>query len=112
MKMEKIICHGPTKTLRRYARLLQRQGYFFELPKIRDLTQSGVYTLQNRPDYQSLVKHLGAKYEPEIYHAVSIKRGSIHFTIYKSGKIIVTGIKNATLLDKIVYPTLLDIECC
>ena len=107
----KIICHGEKKDLRRYARILQKMGYAIRLKKIIVLTRSAKYVLRERPNLYKLTKMMGGSYEPEIFQALEIKRGGICFLIYKSGKVIITGIANEQLLDDIVNPTLLEIEC-
>ena len=89
----KIIHHGGKHQLRKYARLLQRLGYDVRLKHIKLLTQSATYTLPS-VDYMQIVKTMNATYEPEIYHACILKRDGMNFTIYKSGKVVITGIKN------------------
>ena len=89
----KIIHHGEKYQLRKYARLLQKLGYNVCLNNIKLVTQSATYTLPS-VNYEHLVKTMRATYEPEIYHACIFKRGRMSFTVYKSGKVVITGIKN------------------
>ena len=97
-------------SVRQFARKLQQFGYNIILDKICLLTSSAVYNLRRNIDYTVLVKELNFSYEPEIFHAPSLKCNGINFTIFKTGKIIITGIKSKADVDDIVYPTLLDIE--
>ena len=89
----KIIHHGDKHQLRKYARLLQKLGYNVCLRHIKLLTQSATYTLPS-VDYTQLVRTMNATYEPEIFHACILKRDGMSFTIYKSGKVVITGIRN------------------
>ena len=89
----KIICHRGREQLRKYARLVERKGYPVRMLKIKTITMSAVYTLQGKVEYWKIVQQLQELYEPEIFHAVGFIREGIHHTVYKSGKVIVTGIK-------------------
>ena len=94
----KIIHHGDKTQLRKYLRLLQKIGYHIRHYKIILVTQSATFTLP-KVNYTSLVENLGAQYEPECYHACILKRNGMTFNIYKSGKVIITGIKNMDDVD-------------
>ena len=89
----KVIHHGEKNQLRKYARLLQKMGYAVRLTHIKLLTRSATYTLPP-VNYKKLVQTMNASYEPEIYHACILKKDGMCFTIYKSGKVVITGIKN------------------
>ena len=52
----------------------------------------------------------GATYEPEIYYALNIKRKRVHFTVYRTGKVVISGITSEHVIDDIVNPTLLELE--
>ena len=45
------------------------------------------------------MQELQGLYKPEIFHAVRFIREGIHYTVYKSGKVIITGIKSEKYLD-------------
>ena len=107
----KIICHGEKKDLRRYGRTLQKMGYPIKLTKITVLTRSATYVLTEKPNFKNIVKMMGGRYEPEIFQALEIKRTGVCFLVYKSGKVVITGIKSERLLEDIVNPTLLELEC-
>ena len=101
----KIICHGGKEQMRQYARLVERMGYPVRMKKIKTLTMSALYTLRGKVDYCKIVQWMQGSYEPEIFHAVGL-----HYTIYKSGKTIVTGIKSEKDLDNKVNAVLLELE--
>ena len=107
----KMICHGNKQQMRKYARILFKMGYPVALKNVKVVTQSAVYTMKNAVRYSEMVKLPGATYEPEIYHALNIKRNRVHFTVYKSGKVVITGIKTPGILEDVVNPTLLELEC-
>ena len=105
-----MICHGNKSQLRKYARILQKLGYPIHLHKVQIITQSAMYQLKNVVNYSELSKLSGAVYEPEIYHAVGIRRNGVYFIVYKTGKVVITGIKNSKMLSEVVDPTLLELE--
>lgn len=106
----RIIFHGLSKKdLRRYARIMQRQGHSVRLKCVKNVTTSAVYNLRKNVCYGNICKHLdGSYYEPEIFHALKIRKGKLHFIIYKTGKIIITGINMYN--DASVLETLLNLE--
>ena len=55
---------------------------------------SVVYTLRRKVEYWKIVQQLHGSYEPEIFCAIRFISEGIHYTVYKSGKVIVTGIKS------------------
>ncbi len=82
------------KSVRQFARLLQRRGYNPQMNRIKINTISGVY----RSDFRRLdLKKLSEKtpiwYEPEIFSAAIFTHGKIRFLIYSSGILVITGIK-------------------
>ena len=89
----KVIHHGEKHQFRKYARLLQKMGYPVQLTYIKLLTSSAIYTISS-VNYRKLVNTMNASYEPELYHACILKRQGMCFTIYQSGKVIITGITN------------------
>lgn len=89
----KIIHHGEKMQLRKYVRLLQKMDFPIRLQKISLVTQSATFMLPN-VNYELLVNECGAQYEPEVFHACILKKNEMTFTIYNSGKVVITGIKN------------------
>ena len=76
---------------------------FFEFKCI---TISAVYTLSGRiPLTCSMFK-----YEPELFNAATMYKGRVHFRVYNSGKVIITGISNEHVLENVVNPTLMEME--
>ena len=106
----KMICHGNKKQMRKYARILFKMGYPVSLNKVKIATHSAVYNLTNEVNYFKMMKLPGATYKPEIYHALNIKRKRVHFTVYRTGKVVITGITSERVIDDIVNPTLLELE--
>ena len=51
-------------------------------------------------DYHKFVKIPGASYEPEIFHALGIRTKGLYFIVYKSGKVVITGIKHKSMMRK------------
>ena len=49
-------------------------------------------------------------YEPEMYHTFGIRKNGLYFIVYKSSKVVITGIKNQKMIKDIVYATLLELE--
>lgn len=93
----------PKVYIRRYVRILHKQGHPVRLSPIRVACMSGVHQLS---DPIRLFAIPGSSYEPEIINAAILKRSCGTFNIFHTGKVIITGIKN---LDA-VYPVLLELE--
>ena len=85
-------------------------GYPVSLNKVKIVKHSAVYSLINEVNYFKMRKLPGATYEPEIYHTLNIKRKRVHFTVYRTGKVVITGIMSECAIDDIVNPTLLELE--
>ena len=113
-KSGKVICNGNNsiasakRSLRKYARLLQGYGNRVKLDSIQIQTMSAVHDLAMPVDLKSLGS-IGGAYEPELFNACHLKKGRVHFTIFSTGKIIITGVKSQKLLQTIVYPTIFEI---
>ena len=112
----KIVCPGIKQNshikscVRKYARLIQTLGYDVNLTHVKFITSSAFHDLRRSVDYFNIVKYLNGLLEPEIFHAVTIKRGKVHFIVYKSGKVIITGIRSDHDIQNIVQPLLLELE--
>lgn len=107
----KLICHGTKSALRKYCRLLQKQGYPIHFTRIRLVTMSAMHVLNSPVNYSKLVSNMRQiSYEAEFFHAPILRKEKLSFIIYQSGKVIITGIKSQKHIDDIVYPTLLEIE--
>lgn len=116
-KNGKLVCTGAKsisggrKSIRQYARILQKMGYAVNLQNIRVRTMSAVHTLQGRIKPEALVEFLGAVYEPEIFSAVRLRKEGIHYTCFHTGKVIITGIKSMKDFEEKLCETLLEMEC-
>ena len=94
----KMIQHGTKRQLRRYLRLLQKMGLDISFSKIRLVTQTAVAYMSN-VNYNALQANLNATYEPELFHACQLRRCGMHFTIFKIGKVVITGVKSVQAAD-------------
>lgn len=111
----KLNCNGnrsmeeAKKRTRRYARLIQKLGYAVKLQKIELVTMTAVHELSAALDFNKLCTFLhGANYEPELHNAAMFKRGRVNYSCFRSGKVVITGLRN---LEKI-HATLLELELC
>jgi TATA-box binding protein (TBP) (component of TFIID and TFIIIB) len=80
------------KRVRRYARLVQKQGGSVKsLKHIEIVTMSASYRTEGTLSMDVLIRDMQATYEPELFPAAMFKRGIVHFTCFRNGKILVTG---------------------
>ena len=91
----------PKVHIRRFARILQKQGHSVQLSPIKTVCMSAVYYLS-----KSVNLHTLPSYEPEVLNAAFIKHKACTFCIFHSGKVIITGIRNI----RTIYPALLELE--
>jgi TATA-box binding protein (TBP) (component of TFIID and TFIIIB) len=80
---------GARKSLRNYARILQRKGYPVKLNKIHIVTMSAVHKLTNKPDLRKI-----PYYEPELANTAQIRKYGMTFLIHHTGTVMITGIKD------------------
>ena len=116
-KRGKMMCNGAASSIpqakervRRYARLIQKAGYSVHLTNIRMVTMSAVHTLNKDINMSKLAKDFCAQYEPELFSAATFKREGIHFTLFATGKMIMTGIKQLNQIENIVLPCIIELE--
>ena len=114
----RVVLHG-CKTMqqarvciRQYARLVQKRGYKVKISDFKLVTASLVCDVRHRVDLIKLsTEYPGCSFEPELFNAAVFKKNStIHFSVFASGKIVVTGIKKLSLISELVLPTLLDVS--
>ena len=98
------------KVVRQYARILQKLGYAIKLNNMKVVTRSAAHTLDGKINYNEIVKDLGAEYNPELFHAALLKKGKVNFTVFRSGKVVITGVKTNAILNNVVYPTIIELE--
>ena len=96
--------------VRRYVKLIRNKGWPVTLKKIKIVTMSAYFQMEGHLNMDMLVRDMGARYEPELFPAAMLKRGSVHFTCFHNGKILLTGIKQELDLSEAVYPTLIELE--
>jgi len=92
----------PRIHIRRFARLLQKQGYDIFLSPIICVSKSAVHRLSGCVNLAELPGH----FECEVINAAIIKRGNVSYSIFHTGTVIITGVKQLSA----VYPVLLELE--
>ena len=108
----RIMCMGNTslkgskKDLRKYARLVNKQGYSVSLGCITVVTKSAVATLSGKLNIDEASVVLKGRYDPEIFMAVMFRQGCTNFTCFHSGKVVMTGVKKL----KYLVQMLMDLE--
>lgn len=112
-----IQCQGKARSLkegrcrlRRYARILQKTGLCVVLQNTKVLTASAFHVLSAPLDLNTFVKERQLLYEPDLFPTVNFQREGITFSCFHNGKIIITGIKNRSDVDQIIYRTLIELE--
>ena len=113
----KIVSQGATSfeqarlRLRQYARLLQRMGAPVTLSPIRIVTITGLSDVGHEIDLHALCKRIeNGQYEPELFNAMILRRQGITYSIFTSGKVVITGLKSIALINKSVNPTILELS--
>ena len=115
-KNGQMICNGAKSweearnKVRKYSRVLQKLGYPVSLSYVKLITASAVANLEKVLDLPSFLTLPGCAYEPELFNAAVFYRNSVHFSCFSTGKIVITGITSLKLIDRVVYPTLMEIE--
>jgi TATA-box binding protein (TBP) (component of TFIID and TFIIIB) len=51
-------------------------------------------------------------YEPELFPAVMIKMCGMNFTVFRTGKVIVSGVKRIKAAESVFLPILLNMKLC
>ena len=110
----KLVCNGYASSrnaaivrLRRYARKIQNLGYPVVLRKARILTVSMVHALNRRLRLGDIP---GARYEPEFFPGAVIAVEHVRLTCFHTGKIVISGIRRESDLNRLVFPKLLELE--
>jgi transcription initiation factor TFIID TATA-box-binding protein len=113
----KICVNGNAKTLtesrirvRRYARIVQKRGWSVHLKPIKIVTMSAYYRIDGMLSMNDMVKYMGATYEPELFPAAMLRRAGVHFTCFHNGKILITGLRDESMLEDVAMPTLIELE--
>ena len=98
------------KRLRRYARRLQKLGLKVELKDVKCITVSASHALSADLNLELLAKERPSIYEPELFPTVNFKTRGVTFSCFRSGKIVITGIKRKSQIDDVVYPVFIELE--
>ena len=113
-KSGKIVCNGvksfsDAKTsIRQYSRLVQKLGYKIQLSYIKLVTITASSSLDSNINLKSIYKSYNSFYEPEIFPSLRLKLDGISYSIFKNGKVVITGIKSASDIADKVQPSLID----
>lgn len=96
--------------LRKYARQLQNLGCPVRLRDVKIITVSASHTLSAGLDLNRLAQDRSLLYEQELFPALNFKLEGVNFCCFHTGKVVITGIKNPTQIDDVIYPTLIELE--
>lgn len=95
-------CHTMREAIqaaRQFARFLQKYQNDGQLKgPIKTVTISALAKANKKLDLIKMVKYCGADYEPERFNAATIKKSGMHFSIFSSGNVVITGAKSANAL--------------
>ncbi len=95
----KLILTGATsfreakQSIRRFARIIQRQGYHVTLKPIKLLTSTVTNDLRRKINLGKLRNKIKGIYEPEQFPALTFKYNDVTFIVHHTGKVIMTGVK-------------------
>ena len=83
------------RNVRKYSRLIQRQGYEVKMGKIEIQSISATCQLMTskKLNLDHLARLVKGHYEPELFSAMGIKKNGLTFLIFNSGKVVITGLK-------------------
>jgi transcription initiation factor TFIID TATA-box-binding protein len=99
------------KSIRRYARLLQKLHHSCGITNFKIQTITGVVNVGRTIDLIKLAIFIPeASFEPELFPTVMFRSGGLHFSITKRGKIIITGGKTIKAMESEADNILLLIE--
>ena len=113
-----VCCGTPTfqqarKAVRQYARLVQKSGYPVHLSPITlqtiTLTHTCGYGINLRDFCQM---QTDASYEPELFPAAMVRSDRMNFTVFRTGKVIVSGVKSIKAAEDAFMPILLNTALC
>jgi len=112
----KMVCHGSHTMaearviVRQYGRLVQKLGYPVKLTDVCLVTASALAAVGHSINLNEVSKYMpGATYEPELFNAAIIKKNGLHFAIFCSGKVVITGITNFALKNSTIHPLMLEL---
>ena len=100
------------KRVRQYARMLQKSGWNVRLGTIRIATISASFKLETEINFPDIVNQYGGCYEPERFPANMFTKDTVHFSVFGSGTVLMTGLKKESDVDRICMPILLELCFC
>ncbi len=103
--------HEAKTNVRKFARLIQRNGYDVRLNKISVQSVSAACQLRRHKKFNLLkdALHLKGQYEPELFSAMCVRQKGICCLIFNNGKVVITGIKEKDLHSGTVTEVLRNI---
>jgi len=106
------MCHASArKCLRKYIRLLHvKFGNMFTIERIKLLTVSATYNVHGSLLYHNIINSIECTYEPEIFHGITLRRQHLHFIVFRTGKILITGIVKENDVKNLIHPFILELE--
>ena len=97
----KMIVNGKSHTVkeakrrvRRYARILQKMGWFVQLKRIDVQTISASFKVEGPVNVPKIITYYRGIYEPDHFPAAMFVKDSVHFTCFHSGTVLMTGIND------------------
>ena len=87
----KLICHGSKESLGKCCSVLG----FDDVP-VKLVTSSAVHDFGLPIIYSDLIEFFQSDdvtYEPELFHAVTVKKDDVTFNFFATGKLVITGLK-------------------
>ena len=99
---------GCRQGARRYARLLQKKIKGGQLQRLNVVTMTMVTDIEKKLCLEGMAFALDGQYESELFNAMTLRKGNIHFAVFQSGKIVVTGLKTLKDIHRVVMPTILE----
>ncbi len=103
--------HLAKKRVRQYARIIQKLGHVTRLSPIKLVTATGLANCHNIiPKLDNVTKYIpNSEYYPELFSALTFRRHNMHFALFTSGKVVVTGIKHLPPKSDILDPILTEL---
>ena len=98
------------RRVRQYARIISKLGYNVKLDPVQRVTATGMADIGCAVDLARIQPYLpNSTYEPELFSALQVKADGVHFAVFSSGKVTITGITHPALNRRVVLPMLLQI---
>ena len=82
---------SPRQCIEKYLEMLRSQGHSVHLSHVRTVSRAALYRLSGKINLCTIP---GADYNPEIFNAAFVKRGGAAFSVFHTGAVVITGIKD------------------